>query len=62
MSPTSGVYHSRPTDLVVGRISVGLENAFELSLAETLYEAIAMALATLKQENWVGDIGHGAAA
>jgi hypothetical protein len=31
MGPTSCVYHSRPTDLLVGRISVGLENAFELS-------------------------------
>src|SRR5271166_4740025 len=31
MSPTSGMYHSRPTDLIVRRISVGLENAFELS-------------------------------
>ena len=31
MGPTSGVYHVRPTDLIVGRISVGLENAFELS-------------------------------
>src|SRR5260370_26227603 len=31
MSPASGVYHSRPTDLIVGRISVSLENAFELS-------------------------------
>jgi hypothetical protein len=31
MSPTSSVYHSRPADLIVGRISVGLENAFELT-------------------------------
>src|ERR1017187_8659443 len=31
MSPTSGMYHSRPTDLVIRCIAVGLENAFELS-------------------------------
>src|SRR6266496_5638141 len=31
MSPTSGVYHSRPTDLVISRVSVSLENTFELS-------------------------------
>lgn len=30
MSPASGVYHSRPTDLVIRCIAVGLENAFEL--------------------------------
>jgi aryl-alcohol dehydrogenase-like predicted oxidoreductase len=27
--------------------------------AETLYEAIATALAALQQDNWVGEIGHG---
>jgi allophanate hydrolase subunit 1 len=27
--------------------------------AETLYEAIAMALAALQQDNWVGEIGQG---
>src|SRR5260370_42331633 len=31
MRPTSGMYHSRPTDLVIRYIAVGLENAFELS-------------------------------
>ncbi len=31
MRPTSGMYHSRPTDLVIRCITVGLENAFELS-------------------------------
>jgi hypothetical protein len=27
--------------------------------AETLYEAVATALAALQQDNWVGEIGHG---
>src|ERR1035437_10761581 len=31
MSPTSGMHHSRPTDLVICCIAVSLENAFELS-------------------------------
>src|SRR5271165_6908969 len=31
MRPTSGMYHSWPTDLVIRCIAVGLENAFELS-------------------------------
>src|SRR5215468_6439067 len=31
MRPTSGMYHSRPTDLVIRCIAVGLENALELS-------------------------------
>src|SRR6266567_3506964 len=31
MSPTSGMYHFRPADLIVGRITVSLQNAFELS-------------------------------
>src|SRR5260370_2847862 len=31
MSPASGVYHSRPTDLVISHVSVSLQNAFELS-------------------------------
>src|SRR5713101_7658057 len=30
MSPASGVYHSRPTDLVISHVSVSLQNAFEL--------------------------------
>src|ERR1700688_1444301 len=31
MRPTSGMYHSRPTDLVISCVAVGLENAFERS-------------------------------
>src|ERR1035438_10078085 len=31
MRPTSGMYHSRPTDLVISRVSGSLQNAFELS-------------------------------
>src|SRR5271166_6688157 len=31
MGPTSGMYHSLPTDLVIRCIAVGLENSFELS-------------------------------
>jgi hypothetical protein len=31
MSPTRRMYHSRPADLIVGRITVSLQNAFELS-------------------------------
>src|ERR1700733_14813988 len=31
MRPTSGMYHSQPTDLVIRCIAVGLEKAFELS-------------------------------
>src|SRR6266550_111772 len=31
MRPTSGMYHSRPTDLVIRCIAVGLENTLELS-------------------------------
>src|ERR1017187_2744042 len=31
MRPTRGMYHSRTTDLVIRRIAVGLQNAFELS-------------------------------
>jgi hypothetical protein len=27
--------------------------------AETLYEAVASALATLQQDNWVGELPHG---
>src|SRR5437867_9137229 len=30
VSPTSGMYHSRPTDLIISRVSVSLQNAFEL--------------------------------
>ena len=35
-----------------------VEHSVEVS-AETLYEAIATALATLQQDNWVGEIGQG---
>src|ERR1019366_1184974 len=31
MRPTSGMYHSRTADLIVGRVPVSLQNAFELS-------------------------------
>jgi hypothetical protein len=31
MCPARGVYHSRPADLIGGPITVGLQNAFELS-------------------------------
>ena len=36
----------------------GVEHSIEVT-AETLYEAIAMALAALQQDNWVGEIGQG---
>ena len=35
-----------------------VEHSIEVS-AETLYEAIATALAALRQDNWVGEIGQG---
>jgi hypothetical protein len=35
-----------------------VEHSIEVT-AETLYEAIAMALAALQQDNWVGEIGQG---
>jgi uncharacterized protein (UPF0210 family) len=35
-----------------------VEHSIEVT-AETLYEAIATALATLQQDNWVGEIGQG---
>jgi len=35
-----------------------VEHSVEVT-AETLYEAIATALAALQQDNWVGDIGQG---
>jgi uncharacterized protein (UPF0210 family) len=35
-----------------------IEHSIEVT-AETLYEAIATALAALKQDTWVGEIGHG---
>jgi hypothetical protein len=35
-----------------------VEHSVEVS-AETLYEAIATALAALQQDNWVGEIGQG---
>src|SRR5208282_2098764 len=38
MRPTSGMYHSRPTDLVKCCIAVGLENAFELSQEPVITE------------------------
>jgi len=34
-----------------------VDHSVEVS-AETLYEAIATALATLQQDNWVGEIGQ----
>ena len=35
-----------------------VEHSIEVT-AETLYEAIASALAALQQDNWVGEIGQG---
>jgi hypothetical protein len=35
-----------------------VEHSVEVT-AETLYEAIAMALAALQQDNWVAEIGQG---
>jgi uncharacterized protein (UPF0210 family) len=35
-----------------------VEHSTEVT-AETLYEAIATALAVLRQDNWVGEIGQG---
>ena len=35
-----------------------VEHSIEVT-AETLYEAIATALASLQQDNWVGEIGQG---
>ena len=35
-----------------------VEHSIEVT-AETLYEAIATALAALRQDNWVGEIGQG---
>jgi hypothetical protein len=35
-----------------------VEHCIEVT-AETLYEAIATALAALQQDNWVGEIGQG---
>ena len=35
-----------------------VEHSIEVT-AETLYEAIATALAALQQDNWVGEIGRG---
>jgi uncharacterized protein (UPF0210 family) len=37
-----------------------VEHSIEVT-AETLYEAIATALAALQQDNWVGEIGQGLA-
>src|SRR5580704_4440986 len=37
-----------------------VEHSIEVT-AETLYEAIATALAALQQDNWVGEIGQGVA-
>ncbi len=31
MRPASGMHHSRPADLVISRVSIGLENALEMS-------------------------------
>ena len=36
----------------------GVEHSIEVT-AETLYEAIATAVAALQQDNWVGEIGQG---
>src|SRR5438105_10497853 len=36
----------------------GVEHSIEVT-AETLYEAIATALAALQKDNWVGEIGQG---
>lgn len=35
-----------------------IEHSLEVT-AETLYEAVATALATLRKDNWVGEIGPG---
>ena len=35
-----------------------VEHSVEVT-AETLYEAVAIALAALQKDNWVGEIGHG---
>jgi CRISPR/Cas system CSM-associated protein Csm4 (group 5 of RAMP superfamily) len=35
-----------------------VEHSIEVT-AETLYEAVATALAALQQDNWVGEIGQG---
>ena len=36
-----------------------VEHSIEVTAAETLYEAIATALAALQQDDWVGEIGQG---
>jgi hypothetical protein len=36
----------------------GVEHSVDVT-AETLYEAIATALAALQKDNWVGEIGQG---
>ena len=36
----------------------GIEHAFEVT-AETLYEAVAMGLAALRDTEWTADFGHG---
>ena len=36
----------------------GVEHSIEVT-AETLYEAVATALAALQHDNWVGEIGQG---
>ena len=41
-----------------GKGSRDVEHSIEVT-AETLYEAIATALAALQQDNWVGEIGQG---
>jgi hypothetical protein len=38
MGPTGGMYHSCPADLIVGRIAVSLENAFENGAIRKVYE------------------------
>ncbi len=46
------------TCIVAVRDIRDVEHSTEVT-AETLYEAIAMALAVLQQDNWVGEIGQG---
>jgi len=42
----------------LSRMFETVEHSIEVT-AETLYEAIATALAALQQDNWVGEIGQG---
>jgi len=49
---------ARPTCTVAIKDLRDVEHSTEVT-AETLYEAIATALAALQQDNWVGEIGQG---